>query len=205
MVFVVASIEMVGDLSAVTGGVLNREISDNELSGGILGMGLSSSLSVLFGGLPVATYSQNVGLVLMTKVVSRFVIAISALFMILAGFVPKFSALVTTVPSAVLGGATVTVFGMITMAGIQIIIGDELSSRNVTIVGLSIALGMGIVEVGGEGALDLFPQWVKVIFGESAVVISSLLAFIFNIVLPKKTLAEEEAERKELDISSSSS
>lgn len=205
MVFVVASIEMVGDLSAVTGGVLNREISDNELSGGILGMGLSSSLSVLFGGLPVATYSQNVGLVLMTKVVSRFVIAISALFMILAGFVPKFGALVTTVPSAVLGGATVTVFGMITMAGIQIIIGDELSSRNVTIVGLSIALGMGIVEVGGEGALDLFPQWVKVIFGESAVVISSLLAFIFNIVLPKKTLAEEEAERKELDISSSSS
>jgi xanthine permease len=203
LVFIVASIEMVGDLSAVTGGVLKKEISDKELSGGILGMGISSAVATLFGGLPVATYSQNVGLVLMTKVASRFVIAIAAAFMIIAGFVPKFGALVTTVPSAVLGGATVTVFGMITMAGIQIIIGDELSARNVTVVGLSVALGMGIVGVGGAGALDLFPQWVKVIFGESAVVISSLLAFIFNLILPKKTLEEEEAERKEMEATTS--
>lgn len=200
LVFIVASIEMVGDLSAVTGGACGREISDKELSGGVLGMGISSAIATLFGGLPVATYSQNVGLVLMTKVTSRFVIAIAAVFMLIAGFVPKFGAIVTTVPSAVLGGATVTVFGMITMAGIQIIIGDELSARNVTVVGLSVALGMGIVSVGGSGALDLFPQWVKVVFGESAVVISSLLAFIFNLVLPKKTLAEEEAERKAMDI-----
>ncbi|MBU3146696.1 uracil-xanthine permease family protein [Clostridium sp. CF012] len=204
LVFIVASIEIVGDLSAVTGGACKRDITDKELSGGILGMGISSALATVFGGLPVATYSQNVGLVLMTKVTSRFVIAIAAGFMLVAGFVPKFGALVTTVPAAVLGGATVTVFGMITMAGIQIIIGDELSTRNITIVGLSVALGMGIVGVGGAGALDQFPKWVKVIFGESAVVISSLLAFIFNLLLPKKTLAEEEEERKAMDMASSS-
>lgn len=199
LVFFVASIELVGDLSAMASGVCKREISDTELSGGIMGMGFASVLSPFIGGLPVATYSQNIGLVLMNKVSSRFVIAVAAVFMMLAGFIPKFGALTTTIPAAVLGGATVTVFGMITMAGIQIIIKDELSSRNITIVGLSIALGMGIVGVGAMGALDLFPQWVKVIFGESPVVISSLFAITLNIILPKKTIAQEEEERIEQD------
>lgn len=199
LVFLVASMELVGDLSAIAGGACNRDVSDTELSGGIMGMGLSSILATFIGGLPVATYSQNIGLVLMNKVASRFVIAVAAGFMIFAGFVPKFGALATTIPAAVLGGATVTVFGMITMAGVQIIIKDELSSRNVTIVGLAVALGMGIVGVGGMGALDLFPEWVKVIFGESPVVIASLTALFLNILLPKKSLADEEAERLSVD------
>ncbi|WP_366914707.1 nucleobase:cation symporter-2 family protein [Clostridium sp.] len=201
LVYIVGSIEMVGDLSALSGGACNHEVTDKELSGGIIAMGTSSAIATLFGGLPVATYSQNVGLTIMTKVTSRFVIAIASVFMLVAGFLPKFGAFVTTVPAAVLGGATVMVFAMITIAGIKIIIGDELSSRNVTIAGLSIALGMGIVGVGKAGALDLFPQWVKVIFGESPVVISSLLAFTLNLILPQKSLAEEEEEFKAMDIS----
>ncbi len=160
-------------------------------------MGLSSTIASFFGGLPVATYSQNVGIVLMTKVTSRFVIAIASVFILIAGFIPKFGALMTTVPAAVLGGATVTVFAMITMAGVQIIIEDELSTRNVTIVGLSVAIGMGIV--GVDGALSQFPEWVNVIFGESAVVISSVLAFTLNFILPKKTLADEQKERDEME------
>ncbi len=197
LVFIVASVEMVGDLSAIAGGGIGREVTDRELSGGMLAMGLSSTIASFFGGLPVATYSQNVGIVLMTKVTSRFVIAIASVFILIAGFIPKFGALMTTVPAAVLGGATVTVFAMITMAGVQIIIEDELSTRNVTIVGLSVAIGMGIV--GVDGALSQFPEWVNVIFGESAVVISSVLAFTLNFILPKKTLADEQKERNEME------
>ena len=198
LVFLVASVEMIGDLSAI-GGACDRDITDQELSGGIMGMGLASGLSTIFGGLPVATFSQNVGLVLLNKVTSRFVIAIAAGLMLLAGFLPKFAALIATIPLPVLGGATVTVFGMITMSGIQIIIKDELSSRNVTIVGLSIALGLGIVNVGANGALDQLPQWVRIIFGESPVIIATLIAFTLNILVPNKSLKDEEAERQEMD------
>ena len=197
LVFIVASVEMVGDLSAIATGGCKREVKDTELSGGMIAMGASSFVASFFGGLPVATYSQNVGIVVMTKVISRFVIAIAAVFMIVAGFVPKFGALMTTIPAAVLGGATVTVFAMITMAGIQLIIEDELSTRNVTIVGLSVAIGMGIISV--DGALSQFPEWVHVVFGESAVVISSLIAFTLNLILPKKSLLEEEEERRKMD------
>lgn len=197
LVFIVASIEMVGDLSAITSGGCNREVSDEELSGGIIGMGLSSAIATFFGALPVATFSQNVGIVVMTKVVSRFVIAVAAIFMLIAGFIPKFGALTTTIPDAVLGGATVTVFAMITMSGVQLIIKDELSTRNMTIVGLAVAIGMGVVSV--DGVLDGFPEWVHIIFGESAVVLSSLIAFTLNLIIPKKSLEDEQKEREAMD------
>ncbi len=103
----------------------------------------------------------------------------------------------TTIPQSVLGGATITVFALITMTGIKLIIQDELSSRNVTIVGLSVAMGMGITQV--PDALALFPASFVIVFGKSAVVIASIIAFILNIVLPKKTLADEEAERTAME------
>ena len=197
LVFVVASVEMIGSLSAIANGGCDRSATDRELSGGTIVMGLSNIVSGFFGGLPVAAYSQNVGIVVMTKVISRFVIALAASFMIVAGFIPKFGALMTTIPSAVLGGATITVFASITMSGIKLIIEDELSTRNVTIVGLAVALGMGVV--GVEGSLSQFPEWVEVVFGESSVVIASLVAFTLNIILPKKSLLEEAQEREQLD------
>ncbi|KNF08966.1 purine permease protein Cpx [Gottschalkia purinilytica] len=197
IIYIVNSVQAVGDLSSTTVGGLGREVKDEELSGGIIGNGLTSVVTSFFGGLPTATFSQNVGIVVMTKVVSRFVIAIAAGFILLAGFIPKFGALMTTIPQSVLGGATITVFAMITMTGIKLIIQDELSNRNVTIVGLAIALGMGITQV--PEILSQFPQWVTTVFGTSAVVISSIVAFVLNIVLPKKTLADEEKERNEIE------
>ncbi|SFH83800.1 nucleobase:cation symporter-2, NCS2 family [Tindallia magadiensis] len=197
IMYIVNSVQAVGDLSATTVGGMGREVTEKELSGGIIGNGVASIAASLFGGLPTATYSQNVGIVAMTKVVSRFVLGIAAAFILLGGFVPKFGAVMTTIPQSVLGGATITVFAMITMTGIKLIIQDELSGRNMSIVGLAVALGIGITQV--PESLELFPDWVMMVFGQSAVVIATIVAFTLNLVLPQKTLADEQQERKEME------
>lgn len=197
VIYIVNSVEAVGDLSAITESGFNREAKDTEISGGIIASGIASSIGVLFGGLPTATYSQNVGIVAMTKVISKFIIMIASLFMLIAAFIPKFGALITTIPQSVLGGANIIVFAMITMTGIKIIIKDELSSRNVSIVGLSVALGMGVTQV--SGALDAFPSGVAMVFGSSPVVITTLSVILLNLILPKKTIEEEEIERESIE------
>ena len=199
IIYIVNSIQAVGDFTGTTMGGMGRQVTDEELSGGIMGSGLSSAVSSFFGGLPIATYSQNVGIVATTKVVSRFVFAVAAIFMLVAGLIPKFGGLMTTIPQAVLGGATITVFGSITMTGIKVIIEDELSLRNTTIVGLAVAIGMGISLV--PEVLSQFPDWVRIVFGGSAVTIATIIAFVLNIALPKKSLAEEQAERDALEAS----
>ena len=197
VIYIVNSVEAVGDLSAITEGGLGRDAKDTEISGGIIASGIASVVGVFFGGLPTATYSQNVGIVAMTKVISKFVVAIAALFMLIAGFIPKFGALITTIPQSVLGGATVIVFAMITMTGIKIIIKDELSSRNVSIVGLSVALGMGVTQV--PGVLDAFPSGVGMVFGSSPVVITTIVVILLNSILPKQTIEDEENERNKIE------
>ena len=197
IIYIVNSVQAVGDLSATTEGGLGREPLDSELSGGIMASGLTSVLGAFIGGLPTATYSQNVGIVAMTKVVSRYIVALAAIFMLVAGFIPKVGAFATTIPQSVLGGATIIVFAMITMTGIKLIIKDELSGRNVSIVGLSIALGMGITSV--QGSLAQFPDWVNMVFGSSPVVISTIMVIFLNLILPKQTIQEEEDERAKIE------
>jgi xanthine permease len=197
VIYIVNSVQAVGDYSATTAGGLDRVPEDSELSGGIMANGVMNIIGPFFGGLPTATYSQNVGIVAMTKVVSKYVFALAAIFMLIAGFIPKFGGLITTIPQSVLGGATITVFAMITMTGIKLIIQDELSSRNVSIVGLSVALGMGITQV--PGALDAFPSWVSMVFGSSPVVITTLVVILLNSIMPKQSIAQEEKERKEME------
>lgn len=197
IMYIVNSIQAVGDLSATTAGGLDREPTDEELSGGIVGNGISSIIGSFFGALPTATYSQNVGIVALNKVVSRFVLAISAMVILLCGFIPKFGALMTTIPQAVLGGATISVFALITMSGIKLIMQDELSARNTSLVGLAVALGMGIDMV--PESIAGFPKWFIDIFGSSPVIIATIIAFTLNIVLPKKTIAEEQKEREDMD------
>lgn len=192
----VNSVQTIGDLSATSMGGLNREITDNELSGGLVGNGLCTFISSIFGAFPTSSFSQNVGIVAMTKVISRFILGLAAIFLLIAGFIPKFGALMTTIPHCVLGGATITVFGMITITGIKLIINDELSSRNMTIASLSIALGMGIYMV--PQSIELLPNWINIIIGDSPVILSTLLAFSLNIILPKKSLEEESKELKNI-------
>ena len=184
LLFAINSIQAIGDLTATTIGGLNREPTDRELQGGIIAYGATNILTSLFGGLPTATYSQNVGIVTTNKVVNRTVFALAGGFLLLAGVVPKFSAILTTIPQCVLGGATVTVFSTIAMTGMKLIASEGISPRNTTIVGLSAALGVGISQA--STALSQFPEAVTVIFGKSPVVIATLLAIVLNLILPKE-------------------
>lgn len=184
ILFVVNAVQAVGDFSATTMGGLDREPTDNELSGGIIGSGVSSLISAFIGGLPCATYSQNVGIVATTKVVNRVVFTIAAGLILVAGLIPKFSGILTTIPQCVLGGATISVFASITMTGIKLITTEEMNYRNTSIVGLAVAIGMGVTLV--PQSLSMFPNWVQLVFGKSAVVLATIITIALNIIIPKQ-------------------
>ena len=188
LLFAINSIQAIGDLTATTVGGMNREPTDRELQGGIIAYGVSNVLTALLGGLPTATYSQNVGIVATNKVVNRWVFALTGGFLLLAGVVPKISAILTTSPQCVLGGATVVVFSTIAMTGMKLISQEGITARNTTVVGLSAALGVGISQAAE--ALSQFPEAVTTIFGKSPVVIATLMAVLLNLVLPKENADE---------------
>lgn len=184
LLFAINSVQAIGDFTATTVGGLGRQPSDKELQGGIVGYGIMNIIGAVFGGLPTATYSQNVGIVATTKVVNRCVLGLAAIILGVAGLIPKFSALLTTIPQCVLGGATVSVFASIAMTGMKLITSEDMNYRNTSIVGLAAALGMGIAQA--SAALSTFPSWVTMIFGKSPVVLATLIAILLNIILPKE-------------------
>lgn len=183
IMYIVNSVQTIGDLSSTTLGGLDRLPSDKELSGGIVAQGAASILGAFFGGLPTASYSQNVGIVTVNRVVNKIVFAFAACVLLVAGFIPKFASALTTIPQSVIGGATISVFATITMTGIRMITSEKLTQRNVAVVGLAVALGVGVTSV--SGSLGGFPDWVTTVFGSSSVVIATLMAILLNTILPK--------------------
>mgnify|MGYP003185879105 FL=1 len=184
VMFVVTAVETVGDISGVMVGGVGREATDKELSGGVMCDGLGSSLAALFGVLPNTSFSQNVGLVAMTKVVNRFALATGAIFLILCGLCPKLAALVSIMPQSVLGGAAVMMFSSIVISGIQLITKEPLSARNLSIV--SVALGVGYGMGANPGILANAPQLLQLVFGGSGIVPAAMVAILLNIILPKE-------------------
>ncbi len=183
VMFVVTAVETVGDISGVMEGGMNREPTDKELSGGIICDGLGSSFAALFGVLANTSFSQNVGLVAMTKVVNRMALASGAIFLILCGFIPKLGALVSIMPQAVLGGAAVMMFSSIVVSGIQLITKEKMTSRTLTIV--SVALGVGYGMGANSSILAQTPQFFQLLCGESGIVPAAFVAIILNCLLPK--------------------
>ncbi|WP_368275336.1 uracil-xanthine permease family protein [Coprobacillus cateniformis] len=183
IVFIVTAVETVGDISGVIEGGMGREATDEELSGGVICDGIGSSLAAVFGVLPNTSFSQNVGLVTMTKIVNRFALACGAIFLILCGLFPKLAALISIMPQSVLGGAAVIMFSSIVMSGIQLITKEPLNARRMTIV--SVALGLGYGLGANSAVLAGLPEAVQMIFGGSGIVPAALVAIILNICLPK--------------------
>ena len=184
VMFIVTAVETVGDISGVTEGGMDREATDKELSGGIICDGLGSSFAALFGVLPNTSFSQNVGLVTMTKIVNRVALACGAVFLVLCGLLPKLAAIVSIMPQSVLGGAAVIMFSSIVMSGIQLITSEKLTPRSMTIV--SVALGLGYGLGSNTAVLNGLPQLVQLIFGGSGIVPAALVAILLNVLLPKE-------------------
>ena len=192
IVYIVNSVQTIGDLTSTTMGGMGRVPTDKELSGGIVGQGIMSVIGVFFGGLPVASFSQNVGIVTVNKVINRAVFAFSAGILLIAGLMPKFASVLTTIPQCVIGGATLSVFAAIAMTGIRMIASDgEFTMRKSTVAGLSVALGTGITQVPGCLSGSGFPGWVATVFGSTPVVAAAVMAIILNLVLPKDRPAGE--------------
>ena len=198
VMFVVTAVETVGDISGVIMGGMDREATEEELSGGVMCDGLGSSFAALFGVLPNTSFSQNVGLVAMYKVVNRFCIATGGIFLIACGLFPKLAALISIMPQSVLGGAAVMMFSSIVVSGIQLITKWPVTPRNVTIV--SVALGLGYGLGANSAVLAHMPQAITLIFGGSGIVPAALFAIILNIVLPPDEKSEVEIAEEILDM-----
>ena len=184
IMFVVTAVETVGDISGITEGGLGREATDKELSGGVMCDGLGSSFAALLGVLPNTSFSQNVGLVAMNKVVNRYSIGIGGIFLIACGLFPKLAALISIMPQSVLGGAAVMMFSSIVFSGISLITKTELNARNLSVV--SVALGVGYGMGANPDILAHAPQLVQLVFGGSGIVPAAMVAILLNIILPKE-------------------
>lgn len=183
IMYIATTVETIGDISAIAVGGLDREATDKELSGGVVADGVSSFIAAIFGVAPNTSFSQNVGLVAVTKVVNKFVIMTGAVFLILAGFFPKLSAVLSVMPQSVLGGAAVIMFAMIFVSGLQSLFREKLDGRNGLIVALAIGIGVGIGNV--PEALAQLPTWVSNIFAQNGIIMTFVIATILNLVLPK--------------------
>ena len=183
IMFVATAVETVGDISGITNGGLDREPTNEELSGGVIADGAGSLLAALFGVLPNTSFSQNVGLVTVTKVVNRFCIMTGAVFLILCGFIPKLSAIFSAMPQSVLGGAAVIMFAMILVSGMQSLQREKLNGRNGMIVALALGLGVGLGMV--PSALNQLPAWVGQIFAQNGIIMTFVIATGLNLILPK--------------------
>ena len=190
IMFIVTAVETIGDLSGITEGGLGREATDRELSGGVACDGIGSTFAALFGVLPNTSFSQNVGLVGMTRIVNLYAISMGAIFLVLCGFCPKLAAIVQLMPQSVLGGAAVMMFASIVVSGIQLITRDGVENRDVTIVAVSLGLGYGLGSTAN--VLSLLPKWFSYIFGGSGIVPAALCAIILNVLLKKEPAEKAE-------------
>lgn len=193
IMFIVTAVETVGDTAGCIEGGMGREATDKELSGSVTCDGLGSTFAALFGVLPNTSFSQNVGLVAMTKVVNRFALAVGAVFLVLCGLSPKLAAVVSIMPQSVLGGAAVMMFSSIAISGIQLITKYGVTNRVITIV--SVALGVGYGLGATSGAIVGLGTNINLVFGGSGIVPAALLAIILNVLIPKdkEDYAAEEA------------
>ncbi|SPT64674.1 Xanthine permease XanP [Aerococcus viridans] len=184
VMFVVTSVETIGDVTAITMGGADREPTDRELSGAVLANGMTSSLAAMFNSLANTSFSQNVGIITFTKMMSRFIVAVGSVFLIGAGLIPKLGALLSTLPQSVIGGASIIIFSQITLTGIDILTSEGLTARTKLITGLSLSFGLGLTQV--PEAMTALPNFLATLFGGSSIVIACLVALTLNIVLPEE-------------------
>lgn len=185
IIFLVSAAETIGDTTAMVSGGLEREIKAEEISGSLACDGFASALSGVFGCPPVTSFSQNVGLINMTKVVNRFTIATGAACMLLAGLLPPVGNFFASLPESVLGGCTIMMFGTIMISGMEMIAKAGFSQRNITIAALSLSVGIGFTAASEIDLWAIFPEMVRSVFAENVVAVVFVVSIVLNLILPK--------------------
>ncbi|MGF6906110.1 uracil-xanthine permease family protein [Fusobacterium sp. PH5-44] len=185
LIFMVSAAETIGDTTAMVSSGLDRDITEKEISGSLACDGFASSLSSLFGCLPVTSFSQNVGLIAMTKVVNRFTIMTGAAAMILAGIIPPIGGFFATLPDAVLGGCTIMMFGSIMVSGVQMLAKAGFTQRNIIIVALSLSIGIGFTQESVVGIFAWAPELLQKVLSQNCVAIVFIVSLMLSLILPK--------------------
>jgi NCS2 family nucleobase:cation symporter-2 len=185
IIFLVSAAETIGDTTAMVSSGLNRDIEEKEISGSLACDGFASSVSSLFGCPPVTSFSQNVGLIAMTKVVNRFTIMTGAVCMILAGLLPPIGNFFASLPESVLGGCTIMMFGTILTSGMHMVAKAGFTQRNITIAALSLSVGVGFTATTEVGLWTIFPETVQSVFASNVVAVVFVTSIILNLILPK--------------------
>ena len=183
LVSIVSAVETVGDTSATAKAGAGREATDEEISGATYADGLGTAVAGVFGGLPNTSFSQNVGIVGMTGIMSRHVVTIAGAIMVLCGLVPKIGAIIASMPLPVLGGGVIVMFGMVAAAGLNVLSEIKMSRRNMIIIALSLSIGLGFNLV--PSAVQYLPGIWKTL-ATSAVAPTAFLAIILNQILPEE-------------------
>lgn len=192
IIYLVSAAETIGDTTALVAGGLERDIQDHEISGSLACDGFASTISSLFGCPPVTSFSQNVGLINMTKVVNRFTIATGAVAMILAGLLPPIGNFFASLPESVLGGCTLMMFGTILFSGVEMLAKAGFNQRNSIIVSLSLATGIGFTTSSEIGLWAYFPEVVQSVFATNVVAVVFVVAIVLNLILPKNMEVKSE-------------
>ncbi|MEJ6403157.1 uracil-xanthine permease family protein [Yoonia sp. 2307UL14-13] len=186
----ISAIETVGDVSGVTKGGAGREATEKEIQGATYADGVGTALAGIFGGFPNTSFSQNVGLIAMTGVMSRHVVTCGAIFLIICGLVPKVGGIIRTVPIEVLGGGVIVMFGMVVAAGISMLSDVVWNRRNMVIFAIALSIGLGLqLEPGAVAGL---PDTARILM-TSGLLPAAFIAIILNLVLPEE-LSEEATE-----------
>ena len=194
IIYLVSAAETIGDTTAMVASGLNRDITDREISGSLACDGYSSAVSSLFGCPPVTSFSQNVGLIAMTKVVNRFTIMTGAACMILAGLLPPVGNFFASLPESVLGGCTIMMFGTILTSGMQMVAKCGFNQRNITIAALSLSVGIGFTTASEIGLWHIFPEMIQSVFAANVVAVVFVTSIVLNLVLPKNMDIERVEE-----------
>lgn len=185
IIYLVSAAETIGDTTAMVSSGLDREITDKEISGSLACDGYSSMVSSLFGCPPVTSFSQNVGLIAMTKVVNRFTIMTGAVCMMCAGLLPPVGNFFASLPESVLGGCTIMMFGTILTSGMQMVAKAGFTQRNVTIAALSLSIGIGFTTASEIGLWHIFPEMIQSVFSANVVAVVFVASIVLNMILPK--------------------
>ena len=202
LLFLVSAAETIGDTGAIARIGFERNPSEREISGAVAADGFTSALAGVFGCSPLTSFAQNIGLIGMTGVVNRRAIACGAAVLIAAGFIPAISAVFSSVPSAVLGGCTIMMFGTIVTSGFQMVAAAGFSQRNITIAATSLAIGIGFSQI--SVIFSAFPEIVQNIFVGNSIALTFLVALVMNLLMPKEATPsvvadgtpEDEAEQQ---------
>lgn len=185
IIFLVSAAETIGDTTAMVSSGLKRDITEKEITGSLSCDGYASAVSALLGCPPVTSFSQNVGLIAMTKVVNRFTIMTGAVCMLFAGLLPPIGNFFASLPESVLGGCTIMMFGTILTSGVEMLAKAGFTQRNITIAALSLSVGIGFTAASETEIWHIFPDILQSIFSANVVAVVFVVAIILNLILPK--------------------